>query len=31
MVVPGERITDEIVQLWLAAGGSADEYVTVIM
>ena len=31
MVVPGERITDEIVQLWLAAGGSADEYVTIIM
>jgi arginine/lysine/ornithine decarboxylase len=31
MVVPGERITDEIVQLWLAADGSADETVTIIM
>ena len=31
MVVPGERITDEIVQLWLAAGGNADETVTIIM
>ena len=30
MVVPGERITDEIVQLWLAAGGTADESVTII-
>ena len=30
MVVPGERITAEIVQLWLAAGGTEDEYVTII-
>ena len=30
MVVPGERITVEIVQLWLAAGGTEDESVTII-
>ena len=30
IVVPGERITDEIVQLWLAAGGHETESVTIV-
>ena len=30
LVVPGERITADIVQLWLSAGGTEDEMVTVI-
>ena len=30
LVVPGERITEEIVQLWLAAGGTEDEHVTTV-
>lgn len=30
MVVPGECITAEIVQLWIAAGGSENESVTIV-
>ena len=30
LLVPGERITQAIVDLWIAAGGSADEPVTVL-
>ncbi len=30
LLVPGERITQEIVNLWTAAGGSKDEPVTVL-
>ncbi len=30
LVVPGERLTDGIVQLWLAAGGSENETVTIV-
>ena len=30
LLVPGERITREIVELWLASGGTADELVTVL-
>ena len=30
LVVPGEYITADIVQLWLAAGGTEDEMVTII-
>jgi len=30
LLVPGEEITAEIVQLWLTCGGSADELVTVL-
>lgn len=30
LLVPGERITQEIVDLWIAAGGSKDEPVTVL-
>ena len=30
LLVPGERISEEIVQLWLASGGTAHETVTVL-
>ncbi len=30
LLVPGERITQEIIDLWIAAGGSEDEPVTVL-
>ena len=30
LLVPGEMITREIVQLWLASGGTEDELVTVL-
>ena len=30
LLVPGEIITREIVQLWIASGGTAEEKVTVL-
>ena len=30
LVVPGERITEKIVQLWLQSGGTENETVTII-
>ena len=30
LLVPGERITQEILDLWTAAGGSREETVTVL-
>ena len=30
LLVPGERITQEIIDLWIAAGGSSEETVTVL-